>query len=296
MIRTITTVKKHQERGYQMFSHITRHLRRPFVLTVVLAAGAFGAAGGTAFALASASSSAPTQPAGTVYACVASGGKLAFFETGKVPYKCPSGDVRWHWDITGPRGPAGGGGAGATATGTTAVTNYVDVGNFGDWAVDTFTRTMTVTEHGAVAVSNCGGTPTNGISTCYYYTATMVDTGNFQTDSGADSPDAGVAIHGIVSGTLTGGSDFEFYATSATPSASHVPATDNAGASTYPSTGDWPEVFFPAGTSFGAISELNWSFSYTAPNTCEKWVDAYNNVHGTGTGAGDITGVNHCTA
>jgi len=281
-----------------MFSHITRHLRRPVVITVVLAAGAFGAGGGTAFALASAASGAPAQPGGTVYACVASGGKLAFLETGKVPYKCPSGDAMWKWAITGPRGPAGtGGGSATSATGTTAVTNYVDDGNNGDWAIDTFTRTMTVTEHSAVAVSNCGGTATNGITSCYYYTATMVDTGSFQTDEGADSPNAGVAIQGIVTGTLTGGSDFEFYATSASPSAGNVPATDNVAKDDYPSTTDWPEVFFPKGTSFSAtINELDWSFTYSAPNTCEKWVDAYNNGGGDEVADGDITGINHCTA
>jgi hypothetical protein len=291
-----------------MFSHISRRLRKPIVLTIVLAAGAFGAGGGTAYAITEAAAG-PAQPAGTVYACVGSGGKLAFFETGKVPHGCPSGDSLWKWAVTGPRGPQGlrgsqgprgpQGPAGTvtpvTATGVTTVTNDADSGNHGDWAVDTFSRTMTVTRHGAVAVANCGGTATNGITTCYYYTATLADTGSFQTTQGALSPNAGTKISGIVSGTVNGGSAFEFYATSGSPSTSYVPATDDASTGKYPPSSAWPEVFFPQGTLFAGMNEINWSYTYVAANTCETWVDAYNNGDGAQPADGDITGVNHCT-
>ena len=181
-----------------------------------------------------------------------------------------------------------------TASAVTAVSDLVDVGNHGNWAVDTLTRTMTVTLHGAVSVYHCGGSPVNGITNCYYYAATLTDGGTFATIPDADSPNAGTGIHGIVDGTVSGGSDYEFYATSNAPSAENVPGTDDAGTGGDPSTADWPEVFFPDGTTFGFVHQINPTYTYSAPGTCEQWVNSYSNDHGSSVGDGDITGVNYC--
>jgi hypothetical protein len=296
-----------------MFNGISRRVRRPVTLTAIIAVGAIAASAGTAYAVTSIVAG-PTQPAGTVYACVASGGKLAYLESGSVPQACPKGDSRWKWDVTGPKGatgtkgatgaagpagPAGPQGPAGTytpveASAITSITNYPDVGNHGIWAADTITRDAMVIKHGAVSVSHCGGNSTNGITSCYYYTASIADSGTFQTNIGGNSPNAGVKINAVVSGSLNGGSDFEFYATSPDPSASNVPGTDNFPTSGLPPTQDWPEVFFPDGTGFGQVNEINWSNTYNAPGTCETWIDAYNNGSGTADGAGDITGVNAC--
>jgi hypothetical protein len=96
-----------------------------------------------------------------------------------------------------------------------------------------------------------------------------------------------------VDGTLSGSSDYQFYATSDDPSAANVPATFSD-ASVNPADNGWPEYFFPEGTNFGRMSQPTWSVAYNAPATCENWVDAYNNSNGTADGAGDIAGVNAC--
>jgi hypothetical protein len=166
-------------------------------------------------------------------------------------------------------------------------------GNNGNWADANFNATATVVLHGAVPVYHCGGTSSNGISSCYFYTGSVALDGSFTTIGGAKSPNAGTTISGIVDGPLTGASDFEFYATSNAPSASYVPPSISD-VSVNPATTDWPEGFFAPGTSFGGEHALDWSVDYNAPGTCETWIDAYNNDNGTTNSPGDITGVNAC--
>lgn len=193
----------------------------------------------------------------------------------------------------GPAGPAGTSYEPVTASAQTDIGKDADSGNHGNWAVDTLTRQITVTRHGQAAVSDCGGTAANGITTCWYYTAIMTDTGSFTTDPGADSPQAGAAINGIVSGTISGGSSYEFYASGGSPDAALVPATLDA-SSSGTSSGTWPERFFPASTSFGGMNEINWSYTYNAPATCETWADTFSNSGGSLAADGDIAGVNAC--
>lgn len=242
--------------------------------------------------------SAATTPAAGLayYGCIRTTGTYNRMLTNvyEHPVTCPSGSFGISWNQSGPAGPTGAGYAPVTATASTAISHDPDSGNNGNWATDTFTRSMTVTRHGAAAVSLCGGTATNGITSCFYYTAAMTDSGSFLTVAGAKSPDAGTLISGTLSGTMSGGSNYEFYATSGAPSASGVPAAFNASAGS--GSGTWPERFFPAGTLFGGMNEINWVYTYTAPTTCEQWVDAYNNGGGSGSSAGDITGVNACKA
>lgn len=273
------------------------------VVVVAVAGG-----GGTALAL----TSVLSQPAGTVYACVTAKG-AATLETKAV--KCPSGATLWHWSVTGPagktgaagqagpkgasgeQGPAGPAGpqgpAGTytpvTVTVVTAVSNRDDSGNHGNWATDAYTRSVTVIRHSEVPASNCP----SGAVKCWFYTATLADSGTFTTDAAAKSPNAGTSINGTVMGTLSGGSDIEFYASSDTPSAAGVPGTVTGDS---PSTTNWVNQFFAAGTLISTPNLTDWSWTYVAPKTCEKWVDAYNNGDGGQSGDGDITGINACTS
>lgn len=262
-----------------------------------------------------AASSTPAAPAAaTTFTACQKGNVLQHIYSGA--HSCASGQVKYTWNQTGPQGPAGPAGAkgatgpagpkGATgATGpqgppgknagpvtvsaSTSVSGRDDSGNNGNWATDAMVRDITVTRHSAVAVANCGG----GVTECWYYTAQLTDSGTFQTDPGAKSPNAGVTISGTVDGTFTGGSAIEFYASSGTPSAATVPATLTGDS---PSTTDWVEQLFPSGTAFSTPSLLDWSWSYSAPATCENWVDAYSNGDGGQAGDGDITGTNACTS
>jgi hypothetical protein len=272
---------------------------------VVVASVATAALAGTGIALAS--SSGPSSHAAatpvTYFGCV-EGTSQTLEKVRSVPFaSCPKGAVKIFWDqkgpkgATGPQGPAGPQGppgpTDLTVTATTNVSNRDEPGGNGNWATDTFVRTLTVTRHEATAVANCGG----GVAECWYYTGTISDSGTFLTDAGAFTPnqggsDTGDKISGTVAGNFTGGSAIEFYASSNAPNASLVPSAvsgDN------PSTGDWYQQAFPSGTVFsGAANLINFSWTYNAPGTCEQWVDAYNNGGGQGSGAGNIAGINQC--
>lgn len=219
----------------------------------------------------------------------AAGAKGATGATGATGAKGDTGAA----GATGPAGPAGPAGtAGATevlaVSASTGVSAREDSGNAGNWAKDTFVRSITITRHGAVDIANCGETD----GSCYFYTGSVTDAGTFKTDTGAHSPNAGTAIAGSLVGNFSGGEGIEFYADSASPDASKVPAT-TVGAS--PATGDWAKQFFAATVHVTTVKQKNWSWTYVAPNTCEQWVDAYNNTDGSVPADGDITGTNHCS-
>jgi hypothetical protein len=274
------------------------------------------------------SSSSPVAAAGSLYGCISPGRTVVGAYTSAANFKgCPKGSFAFTvasvpgkagaTGKTGPQGPAGATGAagpqGATgaagaqgpagpagaayqqpsASATTLVTDDPDSGNHGSWATDTLTRQMTITLQDAVSVGHCGG---GAVTSCYYYTGTLSDAGSFTTIPGADSPDAGTPIKGVLAGSLEGGSAFQFYASSNAPDAALVPGTWDVTADGPTDSGDWPERFFPAGTAFGHVDEINWSYVYDASSVCNTWTDAYDNGDGTGSGAGDITGVNACTS
>jgi len=181
-----------------------------------------------------------------------------------------------------------------TATSTVADhPDSADSDNGGTWAVDTISRTASITLKGAASVGHCG----SGAISCYLYEGSISDTGSFTTASSADvttdgeSPNAGTAINGTVTGTLIGGSAIQFYASSDAPSADSVPAMVSGAVSGEQTTTGWVEQFFAAGTSFGSgPTLLNWDWTYSAPNTCEQWVDALSGE------TGDIAGVNACAS
>ncbi|MDX6295084.1 MAG: hypothetical protein QOH50_4159 [Kribbellaceae bacterium] len=187
----------------------------------------------------------------------------------------------------GPAGPAGKDGKDAivSVTALTSLTNRPDSGNNGDWAKDTLTRTVAITKQSAVPASNCGPTAT----TCWFYTGSLIDSGTFTTIDSAKSPGSkpAAAINGSVQGSVSGGTKLEFYASSETPNPSLVQGTVDGGA--YP-TSTWAKQFFPANVTVTDAKLLDWSWTYTAtaPKTCEKWVNALAG------NTGDITGVNAC--
>jgi hypothetical protein len=175
----------------------------------------------------------------------------------------------------------------ATATATTSVTDRLDSGYGGNnWASDTVSRTVTVTEVGADSnLSDCGEA-----EHCYTFTGTLKDTGTAHAMAGQVSPGAqGIAITGNPSAAMAGHGEYSFHASSNAPSASHVPThlTGND-----ESTDNWVEQFFPAGTTFGAGPDFaDWSWTYTDSADCQTWVDAFNVGKAD---SGDITGVDMC--
>ena len=300
--------------------------------TIIATASAVVILGGGAAALATGGTPAVRTAAATFdTGCVTSSHTLAHLYLGS--HSCATGQSKFTWNIAGPKGATGATGAkGATGTtgaagaagaagpqgpqgpagpsdlsvtASTSVSNRDDSGGQGNWATDAFIRSITITRHEAAPVSNCGGT----VAACWYYTGTITDSGSFLTGSGDKTPNAtctepapsgascaDLVINGQVAGTFTGGSHIEFYASSNAPNASLVPSTVSGDV---PSTGNWFKQFFAGGTSFsGPANLIDWSWSYSAPSTCETWTDAYNNGAGDGTYAadGNIAGINECPA
>lgn len=182
-----------------------------------------------------------------------------------------------------------------TWSSTNAVTDHPDsASSGGDWAVDTITRSATINLVGAAPVANCG----TGATSCWLYEGTITDTGTFSTQSTGDvtvtgkSPEKGTTISGNVTGTIAGGSNVEFYASSDKPSISLVKDVTGPVMSGSPqSTVGWVQQFFPAGTTFSAnfasdADLLNWTWTYTTNNTSptQTWVNSYKGD------TGDITG------
>jgi hypothetical protein len=265
----------------------TPRRRRVAVAVLGVAAAAAAVVGGVAAV--AATSTPPAASATAYHACVSRDGHATLYQDAIFPNTaggydtpCPTGYAQIGW-AAGVGAPSAGP---VTANASTAVSNRSDSGGHGDWAKDAMIRTVNVTRQTAVEVSKCGGAATQ----CWFYTASITDAGTFQTVAGALSPRDGVPISGTVSGTFTGGSKIEFYASSDDPDASLVPPTLTGDV---PSTTNWVKQIFPRISVVSGVQLLNWSWSYSAPATCETWVDAYNNNAGADS-PHDIQGVNHC--
>lgn len=174
-----------------------------------------------------------------------------------------------------------------TWTAQTAVSDRDDSGLHGNWAKDAMIRTLTLNFQHSVPASNCGP----NADQCYFYKYTLTDQGNFRTTDGALSPNAGTPIAGNVSGTFNGGASGEFYADSASPNASLVPATATGDS---PATSKWAEQFFAAGTNFASENLPAYTWTYSAQATCEQYSETFKGSSGPETDTGDIQGVNHC--
>jgi hypothetical protein len=316
-------------------------ITRKSILTAVAAAALIATGGGYALASSSKPATPASIPPGTIHGCVILNGTRTMEDVYSNPSQgttCPSGSFQVIWSITGPKGatgPAGPQGAtGATGAtgpqgpagppGTSAIESVTatfnltgrDVSGNGTgtcaassntdcWATGDITRTVTITRESAVASTDCSSSAVN----CWFYTASIADTGTFTTVSGVQTPNqkctepsgsscAGLDISGTVTGSLSGGGTMEFYADNGTPT---VPSTTSYTGDAPTDTADWYKLFFPSGTDYGLTSNANapwtsWSWSYDAPATCETWVDAYNNGDGNGaySADGNIAGQNQC--
>lgn len=137
-----------------------------------------------------------------------------------------------------------------------SVSNHADSGNNGNWALDTFKRTTTITD-------NNNGT----------YTATLSDSGTFDA---TNSPITGDPIaDGHATGTMSG--TYSFRVTSDTgPSADGVPSSyDDSTANKAPSTESWVAQYFPADAT--VVSNQDWSWTYD--NACQSWTDSVTDTH-----------------
>jgi hypothetical protein len=154
---------------------------------------------------------------------------------------------------------------------TTYVPHRADSGNYGNWAYDYLNRSFQISQGTAVPAADCGATAT----TCYSFTASIWDRGTFSTIPGGPTPNAsGVSLLGHIDGTITGGGQYAFDA-STQPDLSLVPGLYPG--SSVDLTGDWYALAFPSGTLFnGGVTEAQalqgeatatispWSWTYTA--------------------------------
>lgn len=192
-------------------------------------------------------------------------------------------EKEWLASLQGGAGSNGSNGKDAilSVTAASALVDRPDSGLHGDWAKDQMTRTVAITRQSAATASKCG----SGATKCWFYTGSIVDNGSFATITGAKSPEAGADISGTVAGTVAGASQIEFYASSDAPDPSKVDVTVTGAA--HP-TGEWVKMFFPKDTVVTDTDLLDWSWSYSAPGTCETWTNAKAG------NKGDVTGVNAC--
>jgi hypothetical protein len=294
-------------------------------LARVITAVALGAAlaGGGAFALASSGAPAThaavatTIPAGTIHGCIVLNGSRQLedvYLSSTAGTTCPKNTVQAIWSVTGPAGPKGATGAtgpagpqgpAGPAGGPLTVTSVINVSNdpdsssnaepsdsgfpAGTWAVDTLTETWSVTRHSAVDASDCGPSAV----TCYFYTGSVSDTGTFASLAGANSPgDKDVPITGTVSGSINGGSSFQFYATSSDLKPSATTTINNTDDAVFDGTSDtyWPSLFVPgvADSTYSLLNSWGWTYVNSACPS-QTWVNA------AAGNSGDVTGA-ACTS
>lgn len=255
----------------------------------IAAAAAIGVGSFFAVGAASAAHSIQASPDNPVYwlchnnSSGANTGVHKYDGSGSYP-ACGSGYTIYYWSQQGPAGSNGSNGTDAqlTVTGQVQLVDRQDSGRQGQtWALDQFTRTITLTRDHEVAAAKCGA----GATACWAYFGIESDSGTFKTVAGQNSPEAGTPINGVLTGTAAGSQKVEFYASSDAPNASNLPASESGNSV---SSTDMPKQLFPAGTQFSTVSEPTFGYDYTATATCEQWHD------GATGDTGDIQGVNHC--
>jgi hypothetical protein len=148
-----------------------------------------------------------------------------------------------------------------TVTAVTHITGRPDSGGAGTWATDTFTRTLTLTYLGK-------GGPA---ATPYQYMAAVADSGTALNLPGQLTPnqggkDAGKIMKAVqVKAAMTGFGQWGVFDASARDARGLVPAQlHGAVNSLYPSS-TWPELAFPAGTTFAGVSESGFGYNYHVP-------------------------------
>jgi hypothetical protein len=162
-------------------------------------------------------------------------------------------------------------------TSVTRIVNRPDGGGGGVWAYDSFARTLTVNYLGKVTPAQIAANPALA-TTPYIFNAQVSDQGTFRDIPGALTPDQGGRDAGKVlkpvqvSGPMSGGGQWGvFYASNRAhnglvPTVLRGPVLNEL----YPSS-TWPELAFPAGTTFSGLAESYYDYNYQAvPFT--KWV------------------------
>jgi len=174
---------------------------------------------------------------------------------------------------------------------STAITGRAVTGDAGNtWATESVTRTANISG-GDVSdpapAADCGPTAT----TCYTWLGKFTDEGTAQAIPGQISPGVqAVPITGSPTASVDGWTQIYFYASSAAPDPSLVPAKVTGNAA---SDAGWFQQFFPAGTTFGVFNSGNsnsHAYQYVDAADCQTWVHS---DYGTGE-SGDITGVDMC--
>jgi hypothetical protein len=195
----------------------------------------------------------------------------------------------------------------------TRIINRLDGGGNGPWANDTFNRTLTVNYLGKSIDPAHADAP-------YMYNAQISDAGSFRDLPGAFTPNQGGHNLGKhlkpvqVSGPMSGYGQFGMFYASNKAHNGLVPTSlrGNLVNSLYPSS-TWPELAFPAGTTFVGVNEAVYDYNYQAvPSTKyvvntvngkrvivtvhgfkQHWEDSAFNGDGQLQRDGNITGLNH---
>lgn len=190
-----------------------------------------------------------------------------------------------------------------TVTATTTLHNRPDSGGNGNWATDNFTRTLQLHYLGK------DNSPAHA-SAPYMYWATVSDHGTFRDMPGAFTPDQGgsdlgkILRPGQVTGPMNGSGSWGMFYSSAKANKAYVPASLPSSQNTNPaySSPVWPELAFPAGTTFNGMNESAFDYTYHAVPVVnakhviirykENWEDAsFNNAGQLPRGDGNITGL-----
>jgi hypothetical protein len=207
-------------------------------------------------------------------------------------------------------------------TAVTRITNRYDGGGAGNWAYDTFGRTLTIDYLGHVTAAQIAADPALA-ATPYEFDATLTDAGTFKDIPGALTPNQGGHDAGRVlgpdqvTGTMTGTGQFGLFYASARPNSARTFA--NSGVpirlrgpvqnALYPSY-TWPELAFPSATTFADLNESGFAYYYHVPAEtvtsvrwvhghkvtthrtlrAQNWADTAWNADGQAPGDGNITG------
>jgi hypothetical protein len=158
-----------------------------------------------------------------------------------------------------------------TVTAATGITGRPDSGGHGYWALDSMTRTASVSLAAEVALSYCGGHTSTGH--CYRWGGKITDKGSFTTIAGDTSPGNGMlnggspaAIGAVVTGSMAGTYAYAFYSSWKTARSALVPAGEADGGNLPGgrfTTGAWPELFFGGGAAFYVAGKASASLGTT---------------------------------
>jgi hypothetical protein len=180
--------------------------------------------------------------------------------------------------ILGTTGAASAAVHGQPVTAVTAIVNRADNGGGGQWASDTFTRTLQVIYLGKSTDPAHAAAP-------YMYQAQVSDTGTFRDLPGQLTPNQGgrnagrVLRPGQVSGPMAGYGQWGVFYASNRAHDGLVPASlRGAVNASYPSA-TWPELAFPAGTAFTGVSEAAYGYDYQAVPFTRFVVKTVNGKH-----------------